>query len=246
MTRVLLAIDAQPERRMIARLCTSLELTAVEVASLAAARQLLRDPTRDFMAAVVDVMLTDGHGLSLVGQLRVPPLPCAMVLVGGDELEAAAGLALSLGVHRLLRKPFTAEGFASAIESAKKRTAEFRRWLDPQTVGERHDSWIKVLMATDPSRGDSASGDSASDDPRGSAPGFLERMARMVVERGGLTPAEARLVPDLLLGRDYNSVAAVHGVSAETVRSHVKAILTKLNLSSAKQLWQVCVEQLDG
>jgi DNA-binding NarL/FixJ family response regulator len=236
MTRVLLAIDTQPERRMIARLCARLEIHPVEVATLAAARQLLRDPTRDFAAAVVDVQLSDGYGLSLVGQLRVPPLPCAMVLVGGDELEAAAPLALSLGVHRLLRKPFTAEGFESAIASANKRTAEFRRWLDPQTVGERHDSWLKVLMATDPT----------GDDPRGSAPGFLDRMAQMVVTRGQLTPAEARLIPDLLLGRDYNSIAAVHSLSAETVRSHVKAILGKLNLSSAKQLWQVCIAELDG
>jgi DNA-binding NarL/FixJ family response regulator len=236
MTRVLLVLDAQPERRMIARLCSKLELTPVEVATLAAARQLLRDPTRDFAAAVVDVQLADGHGLSLVGQLRIPPLPCAMVLVGADELEAAAPLALSLGVHRLLRKPFTAEGFESAIASAQKRTAEFRRWLDPETVGERHDSWIKVMMATDPE----------GDEPRGSAPGFLERMSQMVVARGQLTPAEARLVPDLLLGRDYNSIAAVHGLSAETVRSHVKAILGKLNLSSAKQLWQVCIAELDG
>lgn len=236
MTRVLLAIDAQPERRMIARLCARLEVTPVEVATLAAARQLLRDPTRDFAAVVVDVALTDGHGLNLVGQLRIPPLPCAMVLLGGEELEAIAPLALSLGVHRLLRKPFSTEGFESAIASARKRTAEFRRWLNPLTVGERHDSWIKVLMATDP----------GSADPRAAVPGFLERMARMVVERGQLSPAEARLVPDLLLGRDYNSIAAVHGLSAETVRSHVKAILGKLNLSSAKQLWQVCVAELDG
>ncbi|KIG16156.1 hypothetical protein DB30_04874 [Enhygromyxa salina] len=236
MTRVLLVIEAQPERRMIARLCTRLEFTPVEVATLAAARQLLRDPTRDFAAAVVDVQLADGHGLALVGQLRLPPLPCAMVLVGGDELESAAQLALSLGVHRLLRKPFTTEGFESAIASAKQRSAELRRWLDPATMGERHDSWLKVLMTTDPS----------GEDQPSSAPGFLDRMARMVVAQGQLTPAEARLVPDLLLGRDYNSVAAVHGLAAETVRSHVKAILGKLNLASAKQLWQVCVAELDG
>lgn len=235
MTRVLLAIDAQPERRMIGRLCARFEITPVEVATLAAARQLLRDPTRDFAAAVVDVQLSDGYGLSLIGQLRIPPLPCAMVLVGGEEIEAAAPLALSLGVHRLLRKPFTAEAFEAAIASAQKRTSEFRRWLDPETVGERHDSWLKVLMATDPEH-----------DAAGSAPGFLDRMAQMVVARGQLTPAEARLVPDLLLGRDYNSIAAVHGLSAETVRSHVKAILGKLNLSSAKQLWQVCIAELDG
>lgn len=235
MTRVLLAIDAQPERRMIARLCARFELTPVEVATLAAARQLLRDPTRDFAAAVVDVQLSDGYGLGLVGQLRVPPLPCAMILVGGEEIEAAAPLALSLGVHRLLRKPFTADGFEAAISSAQKRTAEFRRWLDPETVGERHDSWLEVLMATGP-----------ENDTGGSAPGFLDRMAAMVVARGQLTPAEARLIPDLLLGRDYNSIAAVHKLSAETVRSHVKAILGKLNLSSAKQLWQVCIAELDG
>jgi len=236
MTRVLLAVDAQPERRMIARLCTRLDVNPVEVATLAAARQLLRDSTRDFAAAVVDVQLSDGHGLSLVGQLRIPPLPCALVLIGGDELEAVAPLALALGVHRLLRKPFTTEGFEAAITSAKKRTAEFRRWLDPETVGERHDSWMKVLMATDPE----------GDDARGSVPNFLDRMAKMVVARGQLTPAEARLIPDLLLDRDYNSVAAVHGLSAETVRSHVKAILAKLSLSSAKQLWQICIAEIDG
>jgi DNA-binding NarL/FixJ family response regulator len=236
MTRVLLVIDSQPERKMIARLCVRFDYSPVEVATVAAARQLLRDPTRDLAAAVVDANLSDGPGLGLLTQLRLPPLPCAMILVGGEELEALASLALSFGVHRLLRKPFAADAFDSAVTSASKRTAEFRRWLDPETVGERHDSWLQVLMATDPE----------VSDPRGSAPGFLERMARVVVARGQLSPAEARLIPDLLLGRDYNSIAAGHGVSAETVRSHVKAILGKLNLSSAKQLWQVCVAELDG
>lgn len=221
---------------MVARLCRRFDVEATEVPTIAAARQLLRDPTRDFAAAVVDTELPDGFGLALIPQLRLPPLPCAMILVGGRELEDAAPLALASGVHRLLRKPFSAEGFESALDSSRKRTAEFRRWLDPDSVGERHDSWLKVLMATDP--------EGAADEA--SAPGFLDRMAKMVVARGGLTPAEARLVPDLLLGRDYNSVAAVHGLSSATVRTHVKAILGKLNLSSAKQLWQVCIEQLDG
>ena len=235
MTKVLLAIESTPERRMIARLCSRLDATPVEVASLAAARQLLRDPTRDFSLAVVDAQLSDGHGLALVGQLRVPPLPCAMVLVGGEELEQAASLALGLGVHRLLRKPFSAEAFEDAIRSASKRTAEFRRWLDPDKVGERHDSWLELMMAT-----------SSGPDGGNTGPGFLERMTELVIARGQLSPAEGRLVPDLLLGRDYNSIAAVHGVSSETVRSHVKAMLAKLNLASAKQLWQVCVAELDG
>jgi DNA-binding NarL/FixJ family response regulator len=237
MIRVLLAIDSNPERRMIAKLCARLDATPVEVGSLAGARQLLRDPTRDFAVAVVDALLHDGHGLALVGQLRVPPLPCAMILVGGDELEQVAPLALGFGVHRLLRKPFSAEGFEAALHSASKRTAEYRRWLDPEKVGERHDSWLKVLMATsDPTAAPGAN----------PGPGFLERMAELVVARGQLSPAEARLVPDLLLGRDYNSIAAVHGLSPETVRSHVKAMLAKLNLTSAKQFWQVCVAELDG
>lgn len=222
----------------MSRYTRRLEFTPVEVATAEAARQIVRDPTQSFVAAVADLELDDASGLSLVPQLRLPPRPVATILTGGREIERAAPLALALGVHRLLRKPFAPDAYRSALASAKKRTAEFQRWLDPETVGERHDSWIEMLIAGDEGEEDEA--------VTGERPAFLDRMARVVIARGQLTPAAARLVPDLLLGRDYGSIAALHGVSVETVRSHVKTILAKLNLNSAKELWQVCVAELDG
>jgi DNA-binding NarL/FixJ family response regulator len=239
--RVLVVVSSSAERRAISRYTQRLGLTPVEITTVAGARQLLRDPTQDLAAALVDLELEDGSGLALVPQLRIPPRPVATIITGGPEIEHAAALALALGVHRLLRKPFAPDAYESALASTRKRTAEFRRWMDPETVGERHDSWIEMLIA-----GGSESGEESGEESGGERPAFLDRMARVVIARGQLTPAAARLVPDLLLGRDYGSIAAVHGVSVETVRSHVKTILARLNLGSAKELWQVCVAELDG
>lgn len=233
---VLVAVSSAVERRAICRYTERLSFTPVELSTAAAVHERWTELAPAVEAAVIDLELEDAAGLSLIPRLRLPPYPVASIVVGGAQIESAAALALALGVHRLLRKPFAPDAFRSALASARKRTAEFRRWLDPEVVGERHDSWIEMLVAGEP----------PADDDGAERPAFLERMARVVIARGQLTPAAARLVPDLLLGRDYGSIAAVHGVSVETVRSHVKTILARLNLASARELWQVCVAELDG
>jgi DNA-binding NarL/FixJ family response regulator len=86
----------------------------------------------------------------------------------------------------------------------------------------------------------------AAEDADVDSSAFLERMTSIVVRRGQLSPAVARIVPDILLGRDYAAIAANHGVSVETIRTHVKTLLARLSLSSAKAIWQVCVAELDG
>ena len=56
---------------------------------------------------------------------------------------------------------------------------------------------------------------------------------------GRLTPAEARTLWRLMHGSSVSDIARIHVVSVETVRSHIRALLTKLGASS--QLAAVCL-----
>lgn len=233
--RVLVADESTASRRVMARLVRRAGYEPIEADSITEARARRLEERDNLVAAVLEAHMPEGLALSFCTQLLSGPAPCASVLVGDERLGELAATAILNPVHKLMRKPFDPSHFHEALESAVARTREIRRWLDPEVCGERHDSWIDAMAA----------GEANPDQGTPGVP-FLTRMSSIVVQRGQLSPAMARIVPDLLLGRDYATIAASHGIGVETVRSHVKSILSRLNLGSAREIWQVCVERLDS
>ena len=232
---VLVVDGSDFDREAIARVTAKLGYVVEAAATLAEARTAIRASEGRFNLAVVEAHLPDGLGLALLPELRLPPTPCATVFTAGANIGQAAELAVAQGVHRLLRKPFTPYLYQKALESAAKRTDEMRLWLDPERVGRRVDSWIDMVVA-----GAGQGGDHTSEKPI-----FLERMTKIVVEKGELSPAMARIVPNLLMGHSYAEIAEQHDISTETVKTHVRAILGRLHISSAREIWQVCVAAFD-
>jgi DNA-binding CsgD family transcriptional regulator len=55
---------------------------------------------------------------------------------------------------------------------------------------------------------------------------------RPPVDEGGLTPREIEVVCELALNRTTDQIAESLRMAPETVRTHVKAILRKLNVNS--------------
>ena len=64
---------------------------------------------------------------------------------------------------------------------------------------------------------------------------FFAWMLEQLATIGGLTRTETRVCEHLMLGRRYADVAAMEGISIETVRWHAKRILRKIDVESARE-----------
>lgn len=228
---VLLVDDDPAVRGALTRALVDAGYAVDQVASIAAAIEVVRSSGGRYRAAVVDLVLGDGLALSVLRELRMPPHPVATIVMSGLGAMQTAQVALSEGAYKLLHKPCSTDDVAFAVEGAIERTLEYRFWLEGGDASRRSDSAGR----------DHESEVSLPLDQQG----LVRFMAGLVIRAGGLTAAEARLIEHLLLGYEYGEVARRVGLSVETVRTHVKTILGKLGLESARSLWRLCTAELE-
>lgn len=74
----------------------------------------------------------------------------------------------------------------------------------------------------------------------------VEAAQAAVARQYGLSPRERQVLAQLMLGRSAESIGKVLGISANTVRSHVGNIHTKLGISSRDELADLVVEAMGG
>jgi len=101
----------------------------VTAASLVDAHTIIADGDEPFDAALIDVNLPDGDGLTIVPRLHRSEPPCACVILTGDHDAGVVRKAVELGVTQFLRKPATANQVRQAIGMAVHRSRTFRSWL---------------------------------------------------------------------------------------------------------------------
>jgi len=89
------------------------------VASAAAARVLLAE--RSFPAAILDIFLPDGNGLSLVQDIRDRDAHAVVIVVTGFASLDTALTALRRGAYEYLCKPFTSEQLLQALRRGLER-----------------------------------------------------------------------------------------------------------------------------
>lgn len=106
--RVLIVEDEPQLRRVMARTIAADGYEVAEAGSLELARRLLAGPA--FQAAVLDVGLPDGDGLSLLGEL---PQGCALVVTANPDARVLA----QVDARRVLAKPFDLRALRSALRS---------------------------------------------------------------------------------------------------------------------------------
>lgn len=91
----------------------------VGAASAAEARAILG--RRNFPAAVVDIFLPDGNGLSLVEEIRDKDSQAVVIVVTGFASLDTALTALRVGAYEYLCKPFTSEQLLQALQRGLQR-----------------------------------------------------------------------------------------------------------------------------
>jgi DNA-binding NarL/FixJ family response regulator len=227
--RVLLVDDDLAVRETLARALRDEGYEVEQVSSIATAIDVVRTQAQWVRAAVVDLKLADGLALSVLRELRMPPHPVATVVLSGLGVTEAAQIALSEGAYQLLHKPCSPDDVVHMVAGAVERTRVYRRWLDGADTG--------MDMRPMPA----GAGISV---PLGQAE-LVGFMADLIIEAGGLSVAEARLVEPLMLGYEYGDVARRLGLSVQTVRTHVKMILAKLSIDSVRSLWRVSTAELE-
>ena len=86
------------------------------------ALQRLRDPSRSYAAAILDIGLPDGNGLDLCRDLRrTSNLPIVMLSARGEEMDRVLGL--ELGADDYLSKPFSPRELCARVRSLLRRSA---------------------------------------------------------------------------------------------------------------------------
>ncbi len=140
--KVLLVDDDAPLRRNLIR---SLERLGYEVAPAASLREAY-DVAASFVpdCAVIDLNLSDGHGMELIRALQtVRPGLRVVVLTGYDSI-ASSVVATKAGAIAYLAKPVTPEDLASALAGEPQSavddspmSADRVRWEHIQRVFEQ-------------------------------------------------------------------------------------------------------------
>ncbi len=175
----------------------------------------------EFDVAVIDVDLPDGEGFELVDLVRdrfARPIP--IVLITGNPNDDYLDKSVSQGIVEFLFKPFHAKDVRAAVERAVQARA---RW--EARVGSLPESGINRTASTQLA---------AKPIPPSEIGHLTESLARL----HGLTERERQTLGHMLAGLQNVDIASALEISANTVKYHVRNVLTKLGMESRTELFR--------
>ena len=177
-----------------------------------------------FDVAVIDVSLPDGQGFELLELLHAPESAVGVVMMTGEPTDEVVHRSIRQGVAEFLPKPFTPTQLAGAVRGALRVTQSYRQRLSA--------SW-------GPGRAQRQSEEAATpaDLPRDEH----ERIVAKLAAEGGLTDRERETLDLMLAGLQNADIADDLDISANTVKYHVRNILTKLGLGSRTELFRFLI-----
>lgn len=148
--RQVLLVD---DEEIILKVCAeALGRAGFEVASCGSGKQALQTfADHRFAAAVVDLVLPDLDGLTLLGAFREADPDIIVVLMTGHASLESAIEAVRRGAYDYLRKPFTADDLARVVRRGleqRQLTVQNRQLLEELDVMNR-DLTEKVRVATE-------------------------------------------------------------------------------------------------
>jgi DNA-binding NarL/FixJ family response regulator len=198
-------------KAMIENLKPGVEVTALGSAS-AARHCLTLDANYDL--TLLDLQLGDTNGFDLLTELRqlYPALP--VVVVSASDRSSDVIQAIDLGAMGFLPKRMSTEALADALELVMSGGI----FVPTMTMGAR----AQGAEAPAPH----AASRRATDVPYQTQPSF---------ESMGLTPRQGEVLSMLLQGKPNKDIARRLGLSVETVKDHVQAVLRALGVSSRTQ-----------
>jgi len=195
-------------RAMIELLRPDTDVTALS--SAGAARHCLAR-TADFDLMLLDLQLGDAHGFDLLSELRqiYPALP--VVVLSASDRSTDVIQAIDLGAMGFLPKRMSTEDLADALRLVMAGGI-FVPTMSVDRVpegGMRHVPEVGIAA------------------PYYETPPSFASL--------GLTPRQADVLGMLLQGKPNKDIARRMGLSVETIKDHVQAVLRALGVSSRTQ-----------
>ncbi len=191
------------------------DVTVVGAATARAARETLSD-TPDFDLVLLDLQLGDADGFGVLAEFRAsyPALP--VVVVSASDRAGDVIRAIDLGAMGFVPKRASNETLFEALRMVMSGgifVPPMSMSADPQA-----DPHLGAAEAPGPSDGHHGGNPPAP-----------------ALEALGLTPRQRDVLALLLKGQPNKLIARELGLSVETVKDHVAAVLRALNVSSRTQ-----------
>ena len=205
---------------LLGRLEHPIESVGVETA--VEARQLLRG-VHDFDLVLLDLQLRDADGFAVLGEIRAlqPTLP--IVVVAASDRATDVMRAVNMGAMGFVPKRASNDLLAEALELVMAGGL----YIPPIGLG---DDALKRELLSDPSRTALVAGD--PEEPGASA---ADSGPTRTLESLGLTPRQTEVLRLMLAGKPNKLIARELGVSVETVKDHVAAVLRGLGVNTRTQ-----------
>lgn len=175
--------------------------------------------TPDFDLVLLDLHLGDADGFDVLADLRAnyPALP--VVVVSASDRASDVIRAIDLGAMGFVPKRASNETLFEALRMVMSGGI----FVPPMTMGSERNAHPDLVGAAPAGLGDVRHGANEA---------FQTQPA---LEALGLTPRQRDVLALLLKGQPNKLIARELGLSVETVKDHVAAVLRALNVSSRTQ-----------
>ncbi|MFT3856704.1 MAG: response regulator transcription factor [Aquabacterium sp.] len=180
-----------------------------------AARETLRnDPSYDLV--LLDLHLGDADGFDLLGELRTkyPALP--VVVISASDRTSDVIRAIDMGAMGFVPKRATNETLFDALQQVMSGGV----YVPPMSMGADHQTQLSGSPQIQQVQRE------ASEAAFQTVPSLVQL---------GLTPRQSDVLTLLLKGQPNKLIARELGLSVETVKDHVAAVLRALGVSSRTQ-----------
>lgn len=166
---------------------------------------------QDHDLMLLDLQLGDASGFDLLAEVRQSSPGLSVVVLSSSDRASDVIQAIDLGAMGFLPKRMTTEELADALRLVMAGGI----YVPSMTVNPVHD-------ADDPGPAPAGAGPVGPD----SLPSFEEL---------GITPRQAEVLTLMLQGKPNKDIARRLGLSVETIKDHVQAVLRALGVSSRTQ-----------
>lgn len=197
-------------------------VTVVGAGSARAAREALKSAD-DFDLVLLDLQLGDADGFDLLVEFRAgyPALP--VVVVSASDRASDVIRSIDLGAMGFVPKRATNETLFEALHMVMSGGI----YVPPMSIGTEAAAPVGGRRSTDTSAGQLNVVNKEATDS-----GFQTQPSLASL---GLTPRQTDVLALLLKGNPNKLIARELGVSVETVKDHVAAVLRALGVSSRTQ-----------
>ncbi len=223
--RVLVVDDHESMCRLVKH---QLEREGHEVKVAHSVRQGMSALGEHFDVAVLDVDLPDGQGFELVDALRKSTTaPTSVVMMTGSPSRDTLQHSLNQGILEFLFKPFRSAEIREAVARALQAN---RRWHERLAILEG-----RFLREGPDTR--------ATSSPTELSEADISRLVDVLGQRHALTERERETLDLVLRGLQNSEIALRLDISANTVKYHVRNLLTKLGVESRMELFRSLLNQ---